>query len=424
MGAVWLTGSALPPSPDWLTAPGDEPTEEVERAPSRYDHIDFQPTEAMARAARRGLEYRREHGRGGTAVGVARARDIKNRRNLSPDTVRRMKAYFDRHQSDREAEGSDSSGYWGDRNNPSAGYIAWLLWGGDPGRAWASRRVRQMNAADDEGKTAPADFLTTKASGVANRAQQWRRWVRTIHTPAERRLARAWARYLSGAAERMAKRVEDVPKLQGVAREWSGSDLEIVLAPLEEQAIARSTVSASWAAALRAGFANIAAQITAAALTWDPSISPSDRLIGQMITQVEQYTKARVNDLLSDALRNGATVDEMQSRLITDFAFSPTRALRIARTESTRAVNRGQDIAFGMAADEGVRLRKEWLSSRDAAVRDSHAALDGQQVRPGELFTIPIGFDNAGAQANFPGDFDAPEESINCRCASAPVLLE
>jgi len=108
----------------------------------KYSHINFKPTAAMAKEAAKGLEYRREFGRGGTEVGVARARDIKNRVNLSPKTCKRMKAFFDRHQSDRQ--GQD----WGNEHNPSAGYVAHLLWGGDAGYSWAKARVRQINAAD------------------------------------------------------------------------------------------------------------------------------------------------------------------------------------------------------------------------------------------------------------------------------------
>ena len=40
------------------------------------------PTDAMKREATRGLEWRREFGRGGTAVGIARARDISNGSDL------------------------------------------------------------------------------------------------------------------------------------------------------------------------------------------------------------------------------------------------------------------------------------------------------------------------------------------------------
>ena len=108
----------------------------------KYSHINFKPTAAMAKEAAKGLAYRREFNRGGTEVGVARARDIKNRVNLSPKTCKRMKAFFDRHQVDRE--GQD----WGNEHNPSAGYVAHLLWGGDAGYSWAKARVRQINAVD------------------------------------------------------------------------------------------------------------------------------------------------------------------------------------------------------------------------------------------------------------------------------------
>lgn len=95
------------------------------------------PTKEMAEEARKGLEWRKEFGRGGTEVGVARARDISNRKNLSMDTVRRMKSYFARHEVDKEAEGF----YQGQDGFPSAGRIAWQLWGGDAGQIWANRMV-------------------------------------------------------------------------------------------------------------------------------------------------------------------------------------------------------------------------------------------------------------------------------------------
>jgi len=97
----------------------------------------FAPTEAMAREAERGLAWREEFGRGGTEIGVARARDIKNRRNLSLDTVKRMKSYFARHEVDKQGQGWSP----GEDAYPSAGRIAWALWSGDPGRSWANNIV-------------------------------------------------------------------------------------------------------------------------------------------------------------------------------------------------------------------------------------------------------------------------------------------
>ena len=114
--------------------------------------VDTKPTEEMADLANRGLALREEHGRGGTAVGVARARDIGNRANLSPETVRRMHAFFSRHRVDLDAEGAQP----GEDGYPSAGAIAWMLWGGDPsnpdgaGAGWAARKVEELDAASEK----------------------------------------------------------------------------------------------------------------------------------------------------------------------------------------------------------------------------------------------------------------------------------
>lgn len=112
---------------------------EFKRAEERGD-LDLRPPATVAAAARRGLELRAEYGRGGTAVGVARARDLSNRRELSMETVKRMVAYFTRHEVDLQAPAAKR----GHPDYPSAGYIAWLLWGGDAGRTWARKIVRQQ----------------------------------------------------------------------------------------------------------------------------------------------------------------------------------------------------------------------------------------------------------------------------------------
>jgi len=108
--------------------------------------IDLQPTQEMADNAARGLELREKHGKGGTAVGVARARDIKNRKNLSPETVKRMHSFFSRH------EGNQSGG------EDDAGYIAWLLWGGDAGKSWAARKSKQIDNRSNNAMSGTTKF--------------------------------------------------------------------------------------------------------------------------------------------------------------------------------------------------------------------------------------------------------------------------
>src|SRR5210317_538939 len=111
-------------------------------APQKYSHIDFKPPEGAKKAAERALRRRAQKPqsqRGMTPVGIARARDLIAGKNLSPDTVRRMLAYFTRHEIDKEGSTWESYG---------KGRQAWDGWGGDAGYSWARKVVNQMNAAD------------------------------------------------------------------------------------------------------------------------------------------------------------------------------------------------------------------------------------------------------------------------------------
>ena len=101
------------------------------------DHV---PPKAVADAAEKGLDLRAKFKRGGTDVGVARARDLKNRKSLSADTVKRMASYFARHKVDKRAKN------FGDDDKPSAGYVAWLLRGGEAGKDWAEKEQKALDA--------------------------------------------------------------------------------------------------------------------------------------------------------------------------------------------------------------------------------------------------------------------------------------
>ena len=104
--------------------------------------INFRPTAGMKAEAIRGLAWRKEFNRGGTPVGVARAGQLKNMENLSPDTVKRMFSFFSRHEVDNQAQGFRP----GEKGYPSAGRIAWALWGGDAGFSWSRKKRNQIEA--------------------------------------------------------------------------------------------------------------------------------------------------------------------------------------------------------------------------------------------------------------------------------------
>lgn len=127
--------------------------------PDKYSHIDFTPPKGAQEAAKRALDNRAKKPssqRGMTPIGIARARDLINAKQLSPDTVRRMLAYFTRHEVDKQ--GSTWAVY-------GKGRQAWDGWGGDAGYTWARKIVGQMDKAD-EASTALGENMDNEESSL------------------------------------------------------------------------------------------------------------------------------------------------------------------------------------------------------------------------------------------------------------------
>ena len=112
---------------------------------------DLTPNAATAAAARKGLRLY-EDGKGGdglVAATISDARKMSRREALSERKVRRMPAWFARHEVDRKPG-------WSNPGEETPGYVAWLLWGGDPGRRWATAKVKELDKEADVGRSIPA----------------------------------------------------------------------------------------------------------------------------------------------------------------------------------------------------------------------------------------------------------------------------
>jgi hypothetical protein len=96
---------------------------------------------AAQEEAKRGLEWRKEHKRGGTPVGVNSARILSRGGQIGLQKVRHIAKYFPRHEVDKKGKGYSP----GEDGFPSAGRIAWALWGGDAAWRWARAIVEREN---------------------------------------------------------------------------------------------------------------------------------------------------------------------------------------------------------------------------------------------------------------------------------------
>ena len=114
----------------------------AEDATVRLAKASYTPPEDVRNSAKRGLELRHKYGRGGLTnaeasqegigSGVQRASNLSNGSALSLDTIRRMHAFFERHEKNKDTPPEEGNGK-----------IAWLLWGGDAGRRWAAGILRE-----------------------------------------------------------------------------------------------------------------------------------------------------------------------------------------------------------------------------------------------------------------------------------------
>jgi HK97 family phage portal protein len=111
--------------------------------------------------------------------------------------------------------------------------------------------------------------------------------------------------------------------------------------------------------------------------------------------------------------------------------FSRYRSYMIARTEvagaSEAAGQQARQVAQQKLDPTGkkIKLKRQWISSRDDRVRDSHKHMDGQIVGLEEPFTIytPEG-QPTDRKLNYPADYEAdePAETIQCRCTVKTIL--
>ncbi len=87
------------------------------------------------------------------------------------------------------------------------------------------------------------------------------------------------------------------------------------------------------------------------------------------------------------------------------------RAQRIVRTETSAALNAGHQAQVDTLEANGLPVVKSWTSVGDRDVRDSHAAMDGVQVRGKENFNL------GGHLVPYPAHCSLPaQERVRCRC--------
>lgn len=424
-----------------------------------YDDLDFTIPKGAKEEAKRGLEWRKEFGRGGTSVGVNSARYIINNTTAGAEKVRHIAKYFPRHEVDKRAEGYRP----GEDGYPSNGRIAWALWGGEAGKSWSQKLVRAMNKRDEQAKS--AFELISRRNKLREESWDYRTKrfrndeVKDILYKEHDKLLTNWEKEIQKVyfdlLQSQDLKIFDMLKrympnevgVNGIiqhaidenVKSWSADvyDLYVSLAndfayyqvdlllpnqkemphaiPVEEKRSRRDIIEQ--------GFFYRLVSVDEFPLTNlrnnRDAIRYINNRIDQMLPGMAKTSKDRFNREFRKALQDGLD-DGLSGRKLQTYVANRvkrvlsqknlSRALTIARTESNAIANFGRGIG---ANSTGIIYTKEWISQRDGKVRDAHVILDGTEVNEDDSFEYQ------GYRLEYPGDssLGAPAGlTVNCRC--------
>jgi len=401
---------------------------EYKAIPVAYEHIDFKPPQDVADEAALGLEWRQKYGRGGTEVGVARAVQLKNRRTVLPDTIQRMVSYFARH--DGEGDNKEQNG------EPTAGAIAWKLWGGDAGKRWCEKVQGQMKAADEKEKadeappSAPVEMPVEQPLEVnASQTKEMGRYSAqikanndsmTAHLKKDMPKMYKWSLDLFADQTEMAVKAlkgkkgikAGLPKLAEYRKR-----LQKMFDSLEKQytklydSILSDSMDIGYSLQLELIFDKTARQSLEAARLTDKAARETT-LSARGLRTFKTIGDTSLNSVLrviEDGIKNNLSVDEVSRNLVKK-GIAASRANTIARTEVLTATSIGSGSLMQTAAKAIPDLQKAWVTAQDDEVRDSHRQLNGTVVKHDQKFP--------SVDLMYPQDPNGrPEETINCRCS-------
>ena len=124
-------------------------------------------------------------------------------------------------------------------------------------------------------------------------------------------------------------------------------------------------------------------------------------------------TLKRIRMHITQGIMSGEGYSKIAKALRDDLGMAKAQSVRVARTETGRALSQaGLDSAM-VAKDNGLDMKKRWYATKDTRTRDTHRHLDVTSV------DIEDNFHSSGCIGPAPKLFvgvASAKENINCRC--------
>ena len=299
--------------------------------------------------------------------------------------------------------------------------------------------VEELSADGDPRPAKMPEELAALVAEVTREAEDavWKQWADEVQGPVEKAMQLATLRYLKGYAARIAKRLPQV-----VSKMTASGDV-VLKAELDEEWLAtlmgataerpvfdkalRDAVDEAWTRGADAAIISMPDGL-AEQFVYDTDLKDKqvDKQLAEMLgvrkdgtiePGITATTREKVRNIVLTAIEAGDTIADMQTAMMSpnNPAFNASRALKIARTESTRSVNAAGINAWEQMSDQAdAKLELTWKAQPGA--RPAHAALNG--VARGEDGV----WETDGFTASAPGGFGVGHLDINCRCTFLPSV--
>jgi HK97 family phage portal protein len=388
---------------------------------AEYPGLRFIAPQAVRDAARKGLRLY-EEGRGGDGLQpktVAEARTIAGRQDVSPDKLRRMRAWFARHESDKRPG-------WDRAGKETPGYVAWLLWGGDAGRSWAIKMVAEMNRIDSEKERGATKAIKPITRGSVEHKAAYEEFGRRADA-----LMRSFKREITEVMQEQERGLKAKLREQAAKALDNEADIDSIWDEVFWGALFADALLTQIQVAAELGAVSTLRQLRADTALFDldaPEVRAAMQVRAQKFAeQVNETTWDKLKTSLMDGIQGGEGIDELEARV--EMVMGDrirSSAETIARTETVGALTEGSLMGARDAAATGLDVRKQWLATFDGREREEHAqAHDIYQASPialDDVFVVGgVQFTSPGNPVGFGGAAEAAQ-SINCRCALTYVV--
>lgn len=154
----------------------------------------------------------------------------------------------------------------------------------------------------------------------------------------------------------------------------------------------------------------------------NPNLLPALPTIKRLnIPKDKLWNRKKMNAEILQGIIEGESIPKIAARFAKIVEMNKVSAYRNARTMITSAENGGRIDSMARAMENGVVLKKQWISSdQPGRTRDWHFPGSFESI----IVDIDKPFENAVGKIMYPGDPSAHGANVyNCRCALGTVIV-